>query len=214
MTFNPLIPAATDLLSQSQSDLQTNFNQLNVVMGVDHVNFDNSLPAGSVAGDRGKHVTILSKRALFAAALPATGADEAALYTKESSAGGSVELYYRYPSSGTAIRLTNGPYGIKAWITADINPNTGAVVGILDSLNITNIVFNGGERWTITFPATIMTASNTNYCIQTNCLSAGVVPILMYVTAQGAGTLTIARHKTTTVGQQYPNRIYVALIGS
>lgn len=40
MTFNANIPQATDLISQSQSQIQTNFSQANTAMAVDHVAFD------------------------------------------------------------------------------------------------------------------------------------------------------------------------------
>lgn len=40
--YNPSIPNATDLISNSQAPFKTNFTQLNTQFGVDHVPFNNS----------------------------------------------------------------------------------------------------------------------------------------------------------------------------
>jgi hypothetical protein len=53
MTYNPNIPQATDLISNSQSQILANFNQLNVQFGVDHQAFN----TGSGNGD-GTHKQI------------------------------------------------------------------------------------------------------------------------------------------------------------
>lgn len=55
MTFNPLIPQPAHYLSQSQQDLLSNNGQLNTVEGINHVSFDNAIPANSLAAERGKH---------------------------------------------------------------------------------------------------------------------------------------------------------------
>jgi len=36
MSYNASIPQATDLISQSQSQIQTNFSQANTAFGIDH----------------------------------------------------------------------------------------------------------------------------------------------------------------------------------
>lgn len=48
MTYNPNIPQATDFISQSQAQIQTNFSQADTAFGIDHTAF-------SVATDQGKH---------------------------------------------------------------------------------------------------------------------------------------------------------------
>jgi hypothetical protein len=53
MTYNPNIPQATDLISNSQPQILANFNQLNVQFGVDHQAFN----TGSGNGD-GTHKQI------------------------------------------------------------------------------------------------------------------------------------------------------------
>lgn len=54
MTYNPSIPQATDLISNSQAQILANFSQLNTQFGVDHVAFN----TGSGNGDgTHKHIT-------------------------------------------------------------------------------------------------------------------------------------------------------------
>lgn len=95
MTYNPNIPAANDLLSVSQGDIQTNFSQANTVVAVDHYEFDNA-----TAANRGKHKSVV----LPEDAAVATAADEGALYTKDD--GTRPALYYRQESNGTEIKFT------------------------------------------------------------------------------------------------------------
>ena len=105
MTFDPAIPGANDLLSDSQSDIQTNFSESNNVMGINHVNFDNSLPALAIAADRGKHhVTTLIERVVGWGFDPVTAANEVALYCKDLA--GISTLYMRKESNGTVIQLS------------------------------------------------------------------------------------------------------------
>ena len=46
MTYLPNIPAAPDAISQSQIDIQQNFQQLNVRFGIDHNEFDDLANSG------------------------------------------------------------------------------------------------------------------------------------------------------------------------
>lgn len=101
MTFDPTIPQATDLLSDSQSDLLTNFNQSNIIMGVNHVNFDNSLPIGSLVANRGKHTFV---SLIEQVANPVTAANEIALFSKDL--GGISTLFMRKESNGAVIQMS------------------------------------------------------------------------------------------------------------
>ena len=91
MTFNPNIPQATDLTSASQSQILTNFSQLNTIFDVDHVTYDNATVA-----NRGKHD---KSTYIEQGADPATSANEVALYSKDLSTVST--LYMRKESSGT-----------------------------------------------------------------------------------------------------------------
>lgn len=107
MSFDPNIPGPNDLLSDSQSDIQTNFSESNNIMGVNHVNFNNSLPALSVALDRGKHhVTTLIERVVGWGFDPATLPNEIALYCKDLA--GVSTLFMRKENNGAVIQLS-GP---------------------------------------------------------------------------------------------------------
>lgn len=96
MTYNPAIPAANDLISQSQAQIQTNFSQLDLIFDVDHVTFNNS-----TAGDRGKH---RHSTYVEQSVNPTTAVNEVALFAKDN--GGIETLYFRKESNGTTIQMT------------------------------------------------------------------------------------------------------------
>jgi hypothetical protein len=98
MTFNPNIPAAGDQPAQSQSQMLTNFGQLNVIFDQDHVTFD-----AAASGDRGKHE---KSTYVTQASDPTTLVNELVLYAKTVS--GQTNLYARRESNGTVIQLTFG----------------------------------------------------------------------------------------------------------
>lgn len=105
MTYNPAIPRSTDRPSASQSQILTNFGQLNTIFGSDagagqvgdHIAFD----SGDVA-DRGKHAKV---RLVEQTGDPVTATDEMALYTKAVSAVS--ELFLRNENSGTVNQMSN-----------------------------------------------------------------------------------------------------------
>jgi hypothetical protein len=138
MTYNPAIPAAADDPSVSQGQMLTNFNQANVVMGADHVNFNNSLPAGATAANRGKHYRV---RLLNQAAAPATTATEGSLYVA-TSGGSRRQCYYRRESNGIQIP-------ISTYMGAFCRVTAGALVG--DRFNVAAVASGGVGIYNITF---------------------------------------------------------------
>ncbi len=92
MAYQPNIPAATDAISQSQVDLQANFQQLNVGFAIDHNAYDAASP--------GQH-----KKVLFTnvAADPAIVNPAGQLYTK--SVTGVIEAFF---SNGTTVTQLTG----------------------------------------------------------------------------------------------------------
>lgn len=154
MTFNPTKPQANDLLSVSQSDLQTNFNQSNTIMGVNHINFDNSIYPGAVPGDRGKHVQVVMK--VPTVTPPITAAAEGALYIANTGAARE-QLRYRRESNGVVCPLTEliGAY-------ARFDGTTGALIGY--SFNVSGVV-RVGTRFTVSFSNAM--AANTYGVIAT-----------------------------------------------
>lgn len=96
MTYDPNIPQASDLISQSQSQIQTNFSQADSIFDQDHFTFDDATVA-----DRGKH---RQSTYVELGADPTTAADEIALYSKDTS--GSTRLYLRQESAGTVVQMS------------------------------------------------------------------------------------------------------------
>ena len=96
MTYNPNIPQADDLISESQGQILDNFTQLNEVFGKDHVKYDDATVA-----DRGRH-----KQSTYTelSADPATLVNENAIYTKDVNA--ISQLFLRKQSSGTVIQMS------------------------------------------------------------------------------------------------------------
>ncbi len=96
MSYNPNVPQASDIPSQSQGDMLTNFQQLNTIFDVDHVPFNDA-----TAADRGKHD---QSTYLDLAGDPTTLVNEVAVYSKDS--GGNSRLFMRQESNGTVIQLS------------------------------------------------------------------------------------------------------------
>lgn len=96
MTYNPNIPQANQLISQSQAQIQTNFAQLDTVFDIDHVTFDNA-----TAGNRGKH---RQSTYIQLAGDPTTAVDELAMYAKDLA--GAETLYLRKESNGTVVQMS------------------------------------------------------------------------------------------------------------
>lgn len=96
MAYTPGIPNSTDVISQSQSQIRTNFVELNSQFAIDHVAFN----AGS---DNGKH-----KKSTYIeqASDPNPSPNECALYSKESSS--VTELFFQRENSGSVIQMTIG----------------------------------------------------------------------------------------------------------
>lgn len=100
MSYNPNIPAASNLISQSQSEIQTNFAQANAIFDIDHVTFNDATSA-----DRGKH----RKVTCIEVSDPVTAANEVDLYAKAVS--GVTRLFFRQENGGSIIPISGtDPY--------------------------------------------------------------------------------------------------------
>lgn len=105
MTFQPDKPESSDILSDSQADLQENFSVVNSVFGNDHYPFDDA-----IAGNRGKHkhVTILETTDVDENGdliLPQTGDQDVVVYSKEVDSGYN-NLFIRYQNNGVSLPFT------------------------------------------------------------------------------------------------------------
>lgn len=94
MAYQPNIPLPTDLLKNSQADIQANFTSNSVAFNQNHVDFND---AGA-----GKHKFLQMPEQVAA---PITAANEMGLYTKEE--GGVAQMFIRRENNGTEINLTN-----------------------------------------------------------------------------------------------------------
>ena len=94
MTFNPNIPGASDLLSQSQSEIQTNFSSSNTSFGVDHYAFDS-------VSNNGLHQFVTTPNA----AVPTT-VNDPKLYGFQPTANIGTIQFSKGPSDAVASPVT------------------------------------------------------------------------------------------------------------
>lgn len=97
MTYNPNIPQSTDLISNSQPDILTNFSQLNTIFATDHYTWNDATSA-----NRGLH-----KQITFPAVLgsdPTVTGATGEIYTKTVSA--LTQLFFS--NENTVTQLTGG----------------------------------------------------------------------------------------------------------
>lgn len=99
--YLPTIPQANDVISVSQGQLLTNFQQIDDGMGLgisnDHVSLTNA-----TAANRGHHAQVR----FVEVADPTTAVSQLALYAKDVA--GSPRLFIREQSSGTIYQLNAG----------------------------------------------------------------------------------------------------------
>lgn len=97
MTYSPNIPAAGDRPSQSQSQIQTNFSQLNTIFDVNHVPFNDPTVA-----NRGKHKVVTVQRQASAPSI--TGSD-AAYYTRSPGISPTAGPFFKNVAREYSISL-------------------------------------------------------------------------------------------------------------
>ena len=168
MTYNPNIPAATDLISVSQGQLQTNFQQLNTVYTADHFAYNDA------TADATKHRRLILPDQ--AATPPAPGANNGALYA--NTAAGVTRPFWRRDALAGAPEYSM--LGIRAF--GAFNGGTGATV---TGQNLTSSAFSAVTGFTMTMPAS--TVSGTTYGVLTTAgvtaLNPGVVGFYAIVSA-------------------------------
>ncbi len=98
MAYNPNIPQGTDLLSQSQSDIQTNFATIQTVFDVNHVDFN--------ASGAGKHIyvelPVAAGNPIPPIAFPAA---EIAVYAATNATTTVNELYVNKTNQATVVQV-------------------------------------------------------------------------------------------------------------
>ena len=104
MAYNPNIPQPTDQLSISQGDLLGNFQALQTLIDVNHVDFADA--------DMGKHKWVSLPQQ---AGAPGTTNTELALYTAISPTSGTPELFIQRPANGAFINFTEAVGAPNGW---------------------------------------------------------------------------------------------------
>lgn len=105
MVYTANIPLSTDNPSQSQGQIQGNFNSINTAFNLNHGHFD-------VVGEEGKH---LFMQMPVQASAPTTLVNEGALYTRTSTLTGVTELVYGRQSNGDQIEFTGSLNAANGW---------------------------------------------------------------------------------------------------
>jgi hypothetical protein len=101
MAYSPDIPQATDQPSQSQPLLLANFQSIDALVNVNHVDFDDA--------NQGMHKFLQMPEQ---SAAPTTAANVGGLYTKEINS--TTQLFYREESNGTQYQITGGATAASA----------------------------------------------------------------------------------------------------
>lgn len=89
-------PQGTQQINNTQQPINTNFQDISNLIGINHINFN-------TADTFGQHnlLTYYEQDSD-----PTTAASEMALYSKKVSSSNGAELFYRYPNNGSVIQLT------------------------------------------------------------------------------------------------------------
>jgi hypothetical protein len=93
--YNPGIPNANDLLSNSQGQIKTNFTQANNIYGFDHFAFNN------VGPNTGKHL----KATFPISVLPVSAVGDFVLWATNLVSGGPSQLYYTRDNTADSIPI-------------------------------------------------------------------------------------------------------------
>lgn len=152
MTYDPNIPQANDLISDSQSEILSNFSTADNAMNQNHIPFsDNSSDANGP--NRGKHKFL--QMPVQAGPGPVTSATEGGVQTQ--LVGARNELFYRYGANGPQTQLTF----IKAWVVFQ----TALLPVLQDSYNIASVTNSAAGVYDIVFGQAL---TNGSYAVIAN----------------------------------------------
>lgn len=168
-SYNPNIPQATDTLSTSQGNLLDNFQAIQALVDINHVDF--------ASANAGKHFFIEFP---IQGSAPVTAASEVGLYSATSTFTLQPELIFLKQAGSTApitsIEFTSAGYAATGW--------TRLPSGIL--LKWGAVSPGGGGPYTVTFPVAatipVYSAIYTSFVTPTS-------NIVVYVTSLTTATL-------------------------
>ncbi len=195
MSYNPNIPAATDIISQSQGQIQTNFEQANDIFGVNHV------PFSPTSSTQGYHAYLNFPAAVSP---PSRGAGVSVLYPN-TDAFGNVQLYYK--NAGNSGWPITGPYGSSSNSTS-----FNGFVYVPGKI-IINYGYYFPNSGSITFPVTwTFQQAYTNappYVMAIGARNNGTTSVISVGTGSNAPTTTTATF--TSAGGGYTGIYWLAI---
>jgi hypothetical protein len=165
MSYNPNIPQASDLISQSQPQLLTNFSQLDTAFAVDHTAF-------SVASQQGQHKQVTLQAPLGSD--PNQTTPIATIYSKASPTTTTSDLYYQSGVlSSNVVQLTGGGITAAAWCQFNGSTST-----LNSQYNVASIVRNSAGNYTINFTRNF---TGTNYVVLITDNGISTISSITYV---------------------------------
>lgn len=195
-----LIPAASDLISNSQSGLLENFTQLNTQFSVDH--------DGLITPADGYHKTIH-----FVTAGSEVTSTKGQLYTFTGTGpnGVATEQLKYAPSTGAS---DNPPVNLSVLPIRAACVVTGGASAFTGGFNVSGVVRNAAGAYTITYTA--QPSSMILYPMITLLApTPGAVGWVSWVTSAGTTTCTVFVQRFTGGAfiQTDPTKIYFTLLG-
>lgn len=154
------IPAATDLISVSQGQIQTNFQTLNTGFGIDHFEYDNA----TIDRGKHKHVSWVDQTGT----IPTAVANELVAYGVTT--GGVTTIRYQKDNNATVFTLNP----IKAYARVGgtgVNGLQTLTAG--SNFNVTS-VSRTGITWTVTLTQPMSSATNYSIIATGETAGAGV----------------------------------------
>lgn len=180
MAYQQNIPAATDVKSQSQSDIQGNFQAIKTLIDINHVTFGSS--------DQGKHNLVTFPLTSTSPVAPTFAATEEGLYNLVNATTGKNELYVHRQTVDaptdvpfTASKLSNTAVASSdngwTYLPSGMLLKWGFKSATTATVAVTPTVTSGGPNFTRVF-AVITAPSDLGTGVNFNCgqRSASVAP--------------------------------------
>ena len=95
MPYTRNVPQANDIISNTQEPILSNFQAIDDLIQVDHIQFNSA--------NQGKHNKVTMP---IRATSPNTAANELALYTRQSGVTGNPEMVFRRHNNGSNVEFT------------------------------------------------------------------------------------------------------------
>lgn len=166
MPYQPNIPLATDLLSQSQLDIQTNFSEISTLININHGDF-NTVTAG-------KHKFLQMPEQAMS---PVTIANEGAVFVAVGANSLVSELNFKRENLAAgqpSIAFTEGENAANGWSRLPSGIMIRWKTGVIASgVVANNILFAGGTfpGFVTCYNVLVTTINQPNNNVDNNCLA-------------------------------------------